>query len=169
MLAYQVKTYERFFWKFYKEAFKKSVKGFFRADEHLKGEFLNYFKYLQAHRVAYSFDTRKNAKWGEFMMQWVRSHTLEVWTTGFVFHYHKEEPQSTPAPNNARFTNEDDKQALLAYLDALSDYPLEEQALDRVVAAYEACTNDCQRSWLLAASRWAFRVSPADIYDELAL
>lgn len=28
MLAYQTKTYEHFFWKFYKEAFKQAVKGF---------------------------------------------------------------------------------------------------------------------------------------------
>ena len=42
MLAYDIKTYERFFWKFYKESFKKAVKGFFRANEHQRSEFLNY-------------------------------------------------------------------------------------------------------------------------------
>lgn len=166
MLAYQVKTYERFFWKFYKEAFKQAVKGFFRADEHKRSEFLNYFKYLKAHKTAYSFDERKNAKWGEFTLQWVRTHTIEVWTSGFLFHYHKDEPQSTPKACD--FLNEDEKQALYAYVTAQASYPFEGQEMDRYISAYEACANDCQRSWTLAFCRWFYN-APADLYDELSL
>lgn len=172
MLSYDVKTYERFFWMLYKDAFKQSVKGFFRADELRRDAYLNYFKYVHAYRVYYSEDSRRNSKWSDFIIKWVNTHTLSVWTSGLVFHYHKDEPQFTSTPKNdlsTIFTNEDERQALLVYLDAVRDYPFEEQALDRAIAAYEACTNDCQRSWVLASSRWIYRVSPADLYDELSI
>lgn len=168
MLPYDVKTYERFFWMLYKDAFKQAVKGFFRADELRRDSYLNYFKYVHAYRVYYSEDSRRNSKWGDFIIKWVNTYTLSVWTSGLVFHYHKDEPQPMSTPKNAIFTNEDEKQALLVYLDAMRDYPLEEQALDRAVAAYEACTNDCQRSWVLAFCRWFYNAA-ADLYDELAI
>lgn len=170
MLAYQTKTYEHFFWKFYKEAFKQAVKGFFRADEHRKGEFLNYFKYLHAYRTNYSCDVRKNTKWGDFVVTWVKTHTLSVWTTGLVFHYHQEEPM--PASNAGEgkkpFLNEDEQQALQAYVTAYTSAPFEGQEMDRHISAYEACANDRQRSWMLAFCRW-FHNAPADLYDELSL
>lgn len=170
MLAYQTKTYEHFFWKFYKEAFKQAVKGFFRADEHRKGEFLNYFKYLHAYRTNYSCDSRKNTKWGDFVVTWVKTHTLSVWTTGFVFHYHPEEPMpaSTAGEDKKPFLNEDEQQALQAYVTAYTSAPFEGQEMDRHISAYEACANDRQRSWMLAFCRW-FHNATADLYDELSL
>ena len=146
MLSYQTKTYERFFWKFYKEAFKQAVKGFFRADEHKRSEFLNYFKYLQEYKTTYSFDKRKNAKWGEFIVNWVKTHTLSVWTTGLVFHYHE---KPIPAPTE---------------YEALTQ---EELTLDMCIRAYNACETDLQRSGILALGRWVFNLS-SDLYDELS-
>ena len=167
MQSYDVKTYERFFWKLYKDAFKNAVKGFFRADEHRKGEFLNYFKYLHAYRTNYSCDVRKNTKWGDFIVKWVKTHTLSVWTTGLVFHYHQEE--QVPASEGKKpVLNEDEQQALYAYVTANASYPFEGQEMDRHISAYEACANDRQRSWMLAFCRWCFN-APADLYDELSL
>lgn len=147
MLAYDIKTYERFFWKFYKESFKKAVKGFFRANEHQRSEFLNYFKYLQAYKTAYSFDDRKNNKWGEFMVTWVKTHSLEVWTTGFVFHYHE---KPVPVPTE------------------YEELTQEELIFDMCIRAYNSGETDLQRSGILALSRWVFNL-PQDLYDELAL
>ena len=147
MLEYQIKTYEGFFWKIYKEAFKPSVKGFFRADDHRRSEFLNYFKYIQAYKTVYSEDPRKNAKWGDFIVTWVKTHVLSVWTSGLVFRY-QEKPIPVPT-----------------IYEVMS---LEESALESHIRAYEWCQTDEQRTAMLAVCRWLLNAS-ADLYDELAL
>ena len=147
MLTYDVKTYERFFWMLYKDAFKQAVKGFFRADELRRDSYLNYFKYVHAYRVYYSEDSRRNPKWGDFIIKWVNTHTLSVWTSGLVFHYNER-----PIPEPPTY-------------EALTPA---EVVLGSCIRVYDACVTEDSLPKYLALSRWLLN-APIDLYDELAL
>lgn len=136
----------------YKDAFEPTVKGFFRADELRRDTYLNYFKYVHAYRVYYSEDSRRNSRWGDFIIKWADTHTLSVWTSGLVFHYN-ERPIPKPPTYEALTPAEVVLNSCLRIYDTW---------------ATETWVTEDSLPKYLAAARWPLN-APADLYDELAI
>lgn len=149
MQSYDVKTYERFFWKLYKDAFKNAVKGFFKADNTIRGDYLYYYKYIHEYRFAYKDDSRKNPKWSDFMFDWTEKYAVGVWTTGLVF-------------------RRIDRTKAESCYEKYEEITSGEFMVSSVAKAYDTCDTDNARNALLAIARWMLNV-PVDLYDELAL
>lgn len=149
MEDYSSKKYESYFWKLYKDAFKKAVKGFFKADSTIKGDYLYYYKYVHEYRFAYEGDSRKNPKWSDFMFDWTEKYAVGVWTTGLVF-------------------RRIDRIKAESCYEKYEELTSEERAISSCLKAYDMCNTDELRNALLATARWLLN-PPIDLYDELAI
>ncbi len=149
MEDYSSKKYESYFWKLYKDAFKKAVKGFFKADSTIKGDYRYYYKYVHEYRFAYEGDSRKNPKWSDFMLDWTEKYAVGVWTTGLVFRRIDRIKAESCYEKYEKLTSE-------------------ERTISSCLKAYDMCNTDELRNALLATARWLLN-SPIDLYDELEI
>lgn len=150
MEDYSVKKYEAYFWKLYKDAFKNAVKGFFKADNAIRGDYLYYYKYIHEYRFAYEGDPRKNTKWSDFMFDWTEKYAVGVWTTGLVF-------------------RRIDRIKAASCYEKYEKLTPEECTISFCLTMYDSRGDtDELRNAIMAAARWLLN-APVDLYDELAL